>query len=211
MPCVRVLARVGGVEPVDVGEQHQHIGTGHLGDAGGQPVVVAKADLGGGDGVVLVDDRNGTEGQQLGEGGARVQMPPALLGIVEGQQDLRNGDAVARQRLLIGMGQPDLPGGSRRLLFFEAQTAPGEAEMAAADRDRPGGDEDHLLTARAATRHVISKCRKPRAAELAALGDQQCRTDLDNQPPRARQSLGRCHSAAARDVDCRSFLGARRG
>ncbi len=54
----RALARRLVVEPVDVGEQHQEIGAHHGGDAGGEPVVVAVADLGGGDGVVLVDHRH---------------------------------------------------------------------------------------------------------------------------------------------------------
>ena len=47
-----------GVEPVDVGEQHQQVGAHHGGDARGEPVVVAVADLGGRDRVVLVDDRD---------------------------------------------------------------------------------------------------------------------------------------------------------
>ena len=95
------LAGVGGVEPVDIAEQHQHVGTDHLGDTGGEPVVVAKADFGGGDRVIFVDHRHGAERQQLREGGARVEVSAALLGVFGGQQDLRDGDAVPRQRLLI--------------------------------------------------------------------------------------------------------------
>ena len=54
-----------GVEPVDVGEQHQQVGADHGGDARGEPVVVAVADLAGGDGVVLVDDGHGAQLEQL--------------------------------------------------------------------------------------------------------------------------------------------------
>ena len=45
-----------GVEPVDVGQQHQAVGRHHRGDARGEPVIVAIADLGGRDRIVLVDD-----------------------------------------------------------------------------------------------------------------------------------------------------------
>src|SRR5579871_4339424 len=51
-----VAARVGRVEAVDVREQHQTLRTRHLSDARREPVVVAVADLGGRDRVVLVDD-----------------------------------------------------------------------------------------------------------------------------------------------------------
>ena len=49
--------RVAVVEPVDVGEQHEQVGVHQVGDQRGEPVVVAEADLVGGDRVVLVDDR----------------------------------------------------------------------------------------------------------------------------------------------------------
>ena len=51
--------RIGGVQAVDIREQHQAIGARHLRHARGQPVVVAVANLGGRHGVVFVDDRDG--------------------------------------------------------------------------------------------------------------------------------------------------------
>ena len=69
------------VEPVDVGEQHQQVGARHGGDARGEPVVVAVADLVGGDGVVLVDHRHAAPFQQLADGRARVEIAAALLGV----------------------------------------------------------------------------------------------------------------------------------
>src|SRR5271167_598831 len=80
------------------------------------------------------------------------------------------------------MGQPDLPGSGGRLIFLEPEAAAGEAKMATADRDRPGGDEDHLLAAAAAPCDVVGECRKPRTADLAGIGDQQRRADLDDEP-----------------------------
>ena len=71
------------VEPVDVGEQHQQIGARHGGDARGEAVVVAVADFVGGDGVVLVDHRHRAPFQQLVDGGARVEIAAALLGVLQ--------------------------------------------------------------------------------------------------------------------------------
>ena len=66
--AARAAARRSGVEAVDVGEQHQAVGAHHAGDAGRQAVVVAVADLGGRDRVVLVDDRHRALRQQRGDG-----------------------------------------------------------------------------------------------------------------------------------------------
>src|SRR5271166_5840201 len=115
------------------------------------------------------------------------------------------------ERLLIGMGQPDLPGGGGSLFFLEPQPPSREAEMTAADRNRSGRDEDHLLAARAAAGDVAGECREPRAVDLAALGDQERRADLDDQPACAGKRVSRSHGAAARDLVSApaSFLPAR--
>ena len=42
---VVVEPRVGGEQPVEVGEQHQHVGADEVGDERGDAVVVAVADL----------------------------------------------------------------------------------------------------------------------------------------------------------------------
>jgi len=49
------------------------VGLHHFGDAGGQAIVVAEADFGGGDAVVLVDDGDAAEAQQGLQGGAGVR------------------------------------------------------------------------------------------------------------------------------------------
>ena len=82
VPGVGVGGRRRVVEAVDVGQQHQQVGARHRGDAGGEAVVVAVADLGGGDGVVLVDDRHAAPFQELADGRAGVEIAPPLLGVV---------------------------------------------------------------------------------------------------------------------------------
>ena len=91
----RVLVRIGAKQPFDVGQQDQAVGARHLRDARGQPVVVAVADFRRGNGVVLVDDRKGPERQQRIEGGAGVQVAAPRFGVLERQQNLRDGDFAA--------------------------------------------------------------------------------------------------------------------
>src|SRR6516164_2645124 len=183
VPGVRVFTRVGSVEPVDVGQQHQQIGARHLRDAGCEPIIVAKADLGSRDRVVLVDNGYRAEGHKLGKGGARIQMPAALLRIVQGQEDLGDGNAVAGERFLIGMGEADLPGGGSGLLFLESEPPTGEPEMPAAYRDRARRYEDYLLATRTAAGNIVGQGVEPWAVNLAAVRGQRGRTDLYDEPP----------------------------
>ena len=155
---IGIARRRRGVEPVDVGEQHQAVGADHGGDAGGEPVVVAVADLGGRDGVVLVDDRHGPQLEQRRDGGAGVEIAAALLGVAERQQDLagdrgRAGRALPTRRRRARSGRRRRPPGSPRA---SARRLP-QAEHAAAERDRAGGDDEHLAPLARERR----RCRRP--------------------------------------------------
>ena len=102
------------VEAVDVGEQDQQVGVDEVGDQRGEPVVVAEADLGGGDGVVLVDDRHDAELEQLGEGLVGVAVVGAPGHVVDGEQHLAGHDAVPGELLLVAVGQQALARPTRR-------------------------------------------------------------------------------------------------
>jgi hypothetical protein len=54
---VGIAVRIGAEQPLDIREQHQAVGGGHLRDARGQAVIVPVADLGRGHRIVLIDDR----------------------------------------------------------------------------------------------------------------------------------------------------------
>ena len=183
-----IAARIGGVEAVDVGQQHQHVGADHLRDARRQPVVVAEADFGRGDRVVLVDHRHGAQRQQLREGGAGVEVAAALLGVVRGQQDLRHGDAVARQRFLVGVRQADLAGRGRGLLLLQPQGAAAQPEMRGGrPRSRP---EETTMTSwpRRRQRAMSSASASSQSRRISpSSADQQRRADLQHDPPRRRQ------------------------
>ena len=76
--CVRVGVGVGGVQAVDVAQQHQQVGMDAAGDDGGQRVIVADGgDLVGGNGVVLVDDGQRPQFQQPGQGVLEIQPRPS--------------------------------------------------------------------------------------------------------------------------------------
>ena len=95
---------------------------------------------------------------------ARVEVAAALLGVVERQQDLRDGDAVPRQRLLIGMGEPDLAGGGGGLLLLELERAAGQAEMAAAAAMAP--EETISTSCRRARQRATSSASASSQARL---------------------------------------------
>src|SRR5277367_6193213 len=118
-------------------------------------------------------------------------MTPPLLGILQGQQDLSDSDAVPGERLLISMGKADLTGRGGGLLLLEPEPVSVESQMAAADCDRAGGNQDHLLAAGPAARNVFRQQVEPAMPDLAIVGHQQGRADLDHQPPGRRQRFSR--------------------
>ena len=63
-----VAPRIGGVDPVGVGQQHEQVGADRVGHQRGEPVVVAVAELVVGDRVVLVDHRNAARAPAAGPG-----------------------------------------------------------------------------------------------------------------------------------------------
>jgi len=82
------VARVEVVEPVHVRQQDQRARPDHVGDQGGQPVVVAEPDLVGGDRVVLVHHGQHAQFEQPAKGPLGVAVVRAAHEVVRGQQDL---------------------------------------------------------------------------------------------------------------------------
>src|SRR6516162_1756017 len=125
-------------------------------------------------------------------------MPTPFLGIVGGQKDLRDGYSVTGERLPVSMREPKL--------------SPGKPELRTTHRNCSGRDEDDLLAAGAAAGDIVRQGVEPWAMNFTIFGGQERRPDLDNEPPRADQSLRRarknrclrsgrnvCHGVAARE------------
>ena len=180
-PRRRTLLRRRVVEAGDVGEQDQQIGARHGGDAGGEPIVVAVADLARRHRVVLVDDRHGAHRRQAAERLARVEIAAALLGVLQRQQHLAGDDAVPMQAQRPGARQRDLADRRRRLAVLELQRAALEAGDAPAERDRSRGDDQHVGAALVQRGEVVDQSLEPVLLERALGGvDQQRRADLDD-------------------------------
>ncbi len=99
--CQWIDARIGGIEAVLVGEQQEQVRFDQVGYLGGQVVVVAETDLFGGDGVVLIDDRDDIVLEERFEGVAGVQKAAPVGQIGTGQQHLGDMDAVNGEVLFI--------------------------------------------------------------------------------------------------------------
>ena len=199
MPRLRLARRRRRVEAVDVREQHEQIRPDHGRDARREAVVVAVADLGGGGGVVLVDDRHGAHLEQLLRRGARVEVATPLLGIGEGDEDLPGRDAVPRQHLRPDARQGDLADGGGGLALLELQRAGGEAEHGAAEGDGAGRDHQHIGAAPVQPGDVLRQRREPAFVRLAARPvDEQGRADLEHDA--AELVEGGDHGRAARNV-----------
>src|SRR5262249_60017037 len=104
--------------------------------AGRQPIVVAIANFGGRNGVVLIDHRHSTPFEQLRDRGAGVEISAALFGVAERYQDLSGADLVAAERLGPGAREHDLAHGRRRLAVLELERPGWQLQDGAAERDR---------------------------------------------------------------------------
>ena len=114
-----VARRIGGVKAIDIGQQDEAIGFHHAGDARGQPIIVAIANLCRCDRVILVDDGNAAEFDQSFERRARVEIAAALFGVAQGKQDLCGDDVRSRKNIGIGFSQTHLSRCSSSLALFE--------------------------------------------------------------------------------------------
>ena len=147
-----IVARVGGVQPFLVGEQHQQVGLDQVGDQRGQVVVVAKADFLGRHGVVFVDDRDHALVEQGFERVARVEIAAAVGQIGAGEQHLGHARAVDGEILLVDGHQARLADGGQHLLGGQMLGQGGEAQRLAPGGDRPRRNQHHLADPRLARR-----------------------------------------------------------
>ena len=77
----------------------------HVGDLGGETIIVANPDFLGGDGVILVHHRHHAMLEQALDGVADIEEAAALLDIAQRHEDLADNIAVLGGNLAIGVQQ----------------------------------------------------------------------------------------------------------
>ena len=135
---------VRGVQAVHIGEQDERVGGHEVCDDGGEPIVIAEADLGCCHRIVFVDDGDTAQLVQAGDGGLDVAGAVALPGIGCGEEHLAHGDAVAGEALPPRVGELDLPHGRGGLPGSEVSGSGGEPQRRPAHGNSTGGDEDNV-------------------------------------------------------------------
>ena len=108
------------MQAIDVGQQDQTIGTGHFADARSQAIVIAVTDFLGRDRIVFIDNRNYTERKQGLQRTAGIQVATPVFRVIRCQQYLRDLNVMAVEQVLVGVGQKNLAGRGRGLMFFQS-------------------------------------------------------------------------------------------
>ena len=189
---VGVLARIAGVQPGDVGEQHQALRAHEMCDQRRDPVVVAETDRVVGDGVVLVDDGHHAELQEPLECAARVEVLGALEEVERCEEELTGDDAVSGERLLVDGHQAALAHrrGSLQGAGVSGTRGAVEAECRQAGRDRAGADEDDLVTVAARRCDLVAQLGDDVGADVSLVVGERRRADLHD-----HDHGGHCDSA----------------
>ena len=174
------------IQTVDVGQQQHSAGLRRLRHTRRKAIIVAKADFLGGHRVILVNHRHRARIQQAGQRGGGVQIAPAILKILQRQQQLRRIQPMRAQQFGPQARQRDLAHRRRRLRIGKAASpALVQPEPPRAQRNCARGYDDHILPARARRRDFFHQPCQPGTAR-AILAHQQRRADLDNKAGRKR-------------------------
>lgn len=202
-PGVGIGAWIARIEAVDIGEQHQLRRIDRHSHQGREGVVVAEAQLVGGEGVVLVDHRHHPPGQQLLEGAAGVLVAAAGGEIAPGEQHLGHRQAAHGEGVLIQGHQPALAHGRRRLQGHHLAGAAGKAQHAAAEPHGAAGDQGDGITGSLAAGQAGRKIGDHRRGGPLLAAPQQAGADFDDPPHRVSPapcpSNGPCAAPTAAD------------
>ena len=163
------------MQAVDVGEDHQRVGLHDARDHRRQRVVVAELDLLGGDGVVLIDDRQRAQIQQAVEGVADVGQPPGIVHAVPGEQHLGGGVAVLAEELVVDVHQLALAHRRAGLTAADVVGLGGQLQLAHTHADGTGGYEDDLNAPVAHVREHAHQMIHAPQVQLAAFVGQRGR------------------------------------
>ena len=116
-----IALRIGRIETVYIGQQHQHIRLYHRGDARRETIIVAIANFRRRDRVILVDHRHGAEAEQRCECFARIQVAAASFRVLKRQQDLRHRNPMHMKGIDISLREAHLAHRRGGLAFVQPQ------------------------------------------------------------------------------------------
>ena len=185
--------RIGGVETINVGQQDHPARPRRLGRPRRQPIIVAKADFGGGHRVILVQHRHRAQIEQAGNGGRDVEIAPPVFQIAQRQQHLCRRQALCGQQGFPYARQCHLPDGGSGLRVFKAgATALFQAQPTRPQGNGAGRHNDDLLALSAALGDVGDHAGQPLAAHRARCIHKQGRANLYHQP----RAVGRVELAS---------------
>gem|GEM_PF-4860709 len=176
-------ARVGGVEPLLVGEDEEGVGIDEVGHQRAERVVVAELDLVGDDGVVLVDDGYHAQIEQGLEGAAGVEIARAIGQIGVGEEDLGRVPPVGAESVLVGVDECGLADGGGRLQQGRLFGALCPAQALHAGGDRPRGDEADAPPFLEEAGDLLCPAADRLVIQAAAVGGDERAADLDHEEP----------------------------
>ena len=156
------------------------------GDHRGERVVVTELDLGGADGVVLIDDGDGAVADELAQGLLHAEVAGAQPEIIMCEEHLGDGEAVRGEAGLPRLHEQRLADGGAGLFFGNLLRFLGEAEPAHAEADGAGGDHDDLGAAGAERGDIRADGGDARGVELADAGGENAGAEFDDDAPGAR-------------------------
>ncbi len=163
-------------QALHVGEQEEQVGLDERRHHRRQLIVVAELDLLDGDGVVLVDDRDGAGLEQRREGVARVVGARAVGEVGVGEQHLRDGDADLAEGVLVALHEHALPRRGGGLEPGHVLRSRLQAELGHAEGDRAAGDDDDAALGGAGRRDLGGEA-------VPGVARERLRSDLDHHPP----------------------------
>ena len=176
------------VEPVNVGEQHQRVGTDEVRDQGCEPVIVAEAHFGGGHSVVFIHDGHHAELLQAVEGALRIAGTVALARVGRGEKHLPDGGVVAGKGPAPLLREMHLPDGGCGLFRGQISGPRIQPERRETCCDGPRGDDDHVRATGDARVHSVHNTVNVAGvdAEIRPAG-QRRRPNLDHHALRRRK------------------------
>ena len=128
---------------------------------GGEGIVVADDDLIGGDGVVLIDDRQRPQLQKPVQGVGEVEAPGIAGSIVAGDQQLRHRVVVLAEQLVIYIHQLALPHSGGGLFGRDVFWLFPQSQLPHAHADGAGGNQDQLMSGIFDVAHDLAQLLHP--------------------------------------------------